>query len=540
MIGITVQTIPNTNRFLVDQNDDGVSVGSVPIVAPFRVGRREGFDLCLSSPTVSGLHAEILEEDGELWLYDLNSTNGTYVNEERIDVKVNLRDSDSIVFGDRRFEIVMAAGESSGERGPMATVPTGVPTPALESPEQKFQRLLDSGAVPLFQPIYEISSNAQRLIGYEVLGRSRIFGLKTPEQMFAAAIPLEMESELSRVLRQRGIKAAQNQLPEDLKLFVNTHPAELERSVLIESLDELRKAYPNRPIVLELSEASLNHPTTFPVLRSVLKNLNIGLALHDFSAGKIQLAALNRIAPDIIKFDSALLQGIGNASLTQQRLVRAMVKMVKELGITPMAEYIESVEDHESLSELGFEYAQGYHYGLPVDINTVSTRCERDRQSSVAKTEVVTSARVKKETSESKLRPVDLMKKLAEQDKTTTSDSDASDSIKSFEGHRDSNWLMQQHGYHYTIQLMISSSQSSVDDFLTRQNLSGEYATYRKNRNNKDLFVVVYGVFEDRAKAKAQVESFKKQGAIPVVRRLTDIQNEIQKRLRVESASEVS
>ena len=320
----TIQIIPSVNNFLVDQDENGTA-GSVPIVVPFRIGRREGFDLCIASPNVSGLHAEILEEGGELWLHDLNSTNGTFVNEQRIQVKTKLQDSDSIVFGNRRFRVSLSAND----RMPIATVPNATATPPPESPKQKFQRLLDSGAVPFFQPIHQISCDSRRLIGYEVLGRSRIFGLKTPEQMFAAAIPFEMESELSRVLRRRGIEAAQNELPDDLKLFVNTHSAELERGVLGQSLQELREAYPDRPVVLELSEKNLNDLKEFSELRSMLKDFDIGLALHDFSAGRIQLAELNEISPDIVKFDCALLQGVNKAPSKRQRLIRAMVKMVK-------------------------------------------------------------------------------------------------------------------------------------------------------------------------------------------------------------------
>ena len=539
----TIPTIPSVDRFLVDQDDDGDLVGSVPIVAPFRIGRREGFDLCLSSPNVSGLHAEILEEDGELWLYDLNSTNGTFVNDEKVDIKAALRDNDLINFGNRRFRVVLTAEDMSGGRRPMATVPNAAPTPPPESPKQKFQRLLDSGAAPFFQPIHEISSASQRLVGYEVLGRSRIFGLNTPEQMFAAAIPFEMESELSSVLRRRGVEAAQNSLPEDLKLFVNTHPAEYESSDLEKSLRELRKTYPNRSIVLELSERSLKDTRKFSDLRSMLRNLDVGLALHDFSAGKIHLAELNEIAPEIVKFDCALIQGINKASLKQRRLVRAMVRMVKELGITPMAEYVESSEDHECLIQLGFEYAQGYHYGRPIDIETVAPNAETNHQKSERKREGISSDPPTVDIRGSKQRPVDLMKNLAKQETANQAEqdgrmkADAGESKPSPKGQRDCDWLMEQSENHYTIQLMMSPSQNSVDRFLAEQSLSGQYAVYHKQGKYKAWFVVLHGIYPDMAKAEPKAESFKKLGISPLIRRLSAVQNEIRTRLKEGSAS---
>ncbi len=526
----TNSTTPTANRFLVDQDGGDDSVGSVLIAPPFRIGRREGFDLCLVSPNVSGLHAEILEEDGKLWLYDLNSTNGTFVNDERVDVKTLLEDSDTVVFGNRTFRVILADAGSPAGRRPMATVENPVVADSEETPKQKFQRLLDSGAVPFFQPIFEISGDSKRLIGYEVLGRSRIFGLKTPDQMFAAALPLEMESDLSRVLRQRGIAAAHDKLPEDLKLFVNTHPAELECTVLGKSLHELRKSYPDRPIVLELSESSLNAPDTFAELRSTLRNLDIGLALHDFSAAKIHLAELNEIAPDIVKFDSALIHQIYKAPLKQQRLIRAMVKMVKELGITPMAEYIESDDEHKKLTQMGFEFGQGFYYGHPIDITKVSV--EQLKQNAEAIKEVISTASSKPEKSKSTLRPADILKKLEEEEAATSEETWKSSDIT-----RDSDWLMQQRENTYTIQLMMSPSKEAAENFIAKQTLAGEYALYHKQGKSSLWYVVLHGIFENRDVAKPRAENFKKCGISPLIRRLSAVQNEIYKRVQAETSN---
>ena len=57
----------------------------IPIIAtPFQVGRRAGLSFCIPSQTVSNVHAEFLEREGTLVLRDLGSTNGTYVNGEKI------------------------------------------------------------------------------------------------------------------------------------------------------------------------------------------------------------------------------------------------------------------------------------------------------------------------------------------------------------------------------------------------------------------------------------------------------------------------
>ena len=268
--------------FLVaNDGDDTETPERIPVIPPFRIGRREGCDLCLPSQNVSGLHAEILEEEeGQLWLYDLNSTNGTFLNEQRIRERIRLRENDTIVFGNCSFNV--ARHSEGAARHPMATIESGAVEAVPETPEEKFQRLLDSGTTPFFQPIYDISGAMRQRIGYEVLGRSRMFGLQTPDQMFAAALEFEKEAKLSRVLRHRGIEAAEADLPKHLMLFVNTHPTEIESGDLKESLNEIRKSFPARDIVLEVPESILNSPDSFADIRKQLLDLDMLLAIHDF------------------------------------------------------------------------------------------------------------------------------------------------------------------------------------------------------------------------------------------------------------------
>ncbi len=73
-----------------------------------RIGRQSSSDLVIDSPLVSRQHAEIREEDGDLILLDLGSTNGTYVNAHRVVSPVQLR------LGDR-VEIATFAFRFTGE-----------------------------------------------------------------------------------------------------------------------------------------------------------------------------------------------------------------------------------------------------------------------------------------------------------------------------------------------------------------------------------------------------------------------------------------
>ncbi len=74
------------------------------------VGRSPEADLKLFSQRVSREHAMIREQAGGFWLYDLNSANGTFLNDREVKEPVQLRDGDAIHFADTIFRFHQAEG----------------------------------------------------------------------------------------------------------------------------------------------------------------------------------------------------------------------------------------------------------------------------------------------------------------------------------------------------------------------------------------------------------------------------------------------
>lgn len=233
----------------------------------------------------------------------------------------------------------------------------------------QFDKLMTERAVvPHFQPI--VSMRSKLPLGYEILGRSRLFGLTDPQTMFGAAAVLNLESELSRIFREEGL-AVGSALPEQQLLFANTHPTEIDEPELLEfSLRELRESSPTRPMVLEIHEGTATQTQPMRELRAKLDDLNIGLAYDDFGAGQARLIELVEVPPDYLKFDMKLVQNIHAASIERQKMVERLVQMTAELGIIPLAEGIETREDHEVCAQMGFLCGQGFFYGRPAVVQT--------------------------------------------------------------------------------------------------------------------------------------------------------------------------
>lgn len=241
----------------------------------------------------------------------------------------------------------------------------------------QFDRLINEAAVvPYFQPVVALS-DTQRVTGYEVFGRSQLFGLQTPEEMFSVASQMGMEADLSRVLRQRGMEVAE-QFSNDMILFINTHPVELEDDKLFKSLQQVRKSHPDGTVTLEIHEAAIASPGQITRLRDVLYDLDMKLAFDDFGAGQTRLLELSEASPDYLKFDKQLVQKIDLAPAGRQQLVAALVKLADEIGILSLAKCIEREETHKTLCQMGFNLGQGHFYGSPATISKCIAKASRN------------------------------------------------------------------------------------------------------------------------------------------------------------------
>ena len=80
---------------------------------PCVLGRGKGVDLAFPDPTISQQHALILDLEGQVWIQDLESANGVYVNNRKIVGKALIKPGDSIQLGQTRFLVLQSGGDIS-------------------------------------------------------------------------------------------------------------------------------------------------------------------------------------------------------------------------------------------------------------------------------------------------------------------------------------------------------------------------------------------------------------------------------------------
>ena len=329
--------------------------------SPFSVGRKPGCSLQLNFKTISGDHAVLLIDEGDLWVEDLGSTNGTYVNGKKIAERVLLNEADLVQFADIAYRVKSDQRETTS-----ATMPEDMCDNALSLVQ--FDRLMENRLVtPFFQPIVDLLTG--QFLGFEVLARSRLFGLESCAAMFDAASRLNMEVDLSRMLRWEGVRAGLN-LPNIPTLFVNTHPLEIRGEGLVDSMANVRQLSREVPIVLEVHEAAITDPAEMRELRERLKSLEIGIAYDDFGAGQTRLSELIEAPPDYLKFDISLVKDIDKATPERRRTLDSLVQVALDLGVNPLAEGVETPAEADVCRSMGFKTAQGYHFGRPAPVRS--------------------------------------------------------------------------------------------------------------------------------------------------------------------------
>jgi EAL domain-containing protein (putative c-di-GMP-specific phosphodiesterase class I) len=339
---------------------------------PFRVGRLPHLGLTLASDSVSKEHAELFLQGGALHVRDLGSKNGTFVNSERVG-EAPLREGDILHFAQVEFRVGWQEIDGSDELG---VEPSTVSLGDMKLPEQFVEGirelpllLRDRLVNVVFQPIVSLPSGT--LAGYEALGRGRHPRLpEAPLDLFRIAAGVGAEAELSQLFRETALELVlvKGRIPA---LFLNVHPAELEKPGLVPAVVEARAKVPQLRLTLEVHEGALADLASVDRLRTQLSRSGVGIAYDDFGAGQARLLELAEVPPHYLKFDMSFVRGIDTAPASRQRLLTSLVSVARDLLVYTVAEGVETAEEADVCMRIGFTHAQGFFFGRPRPIEEI-------------------------------------------------------------------------------------------------------------------------------------------------------------------------
>ena len=362
--------------FLETVAADGSRVNHAITKLPFRIGRDAHCDLVVEARGLSRQHAEFTQEAGDqLLLSDLGSTNGTWVHRERIAGPRWVGERTILHFGNAEFRLgletqTMLASRQAGDDGARTMlVPTGgrLLSEKFIEGQEAFEDFLarGEGVGCAVQPIVRADGGA--VFAYELLGRCEHPRLKQPPgRLFDIAGKLGRRGELSTLFRNHGVRAVAGRLG-GARLFVNTDGDETEHEAFFDNLQVLR-ALPGAPeLVIEIHE-SARSLEKLRLLAQRLGAMGIAFAIDDFGhdEGVDHLSILGEVPPQYVKFDMGLVRGIDQAAEPRRRLLRSLVRLVRDLDAVALAEGVETEAEAAACRDMGFELIQGYLTGRPV------------------------------------------------------------------------------------------------------------------------------------------------------------------------------
>lgn len=339
---------------------------------PVTVGRSTQCTLTIDSHGVSRVHAQLeMNARGELCVTDLGSTNGTFVNRERIAAPTPVAEGNILHFGTAEFRVELQTLQDSGRRVNTATseatclfdAGSSLPENFLLL-EREFLEMLASGQLQVaWQPIVDFQTLA--VLAYEVLGRGGHMALpQSPYHLFQLAEKLRREVELSHAFRLRAAAvAAARGAP--VRLFMNSHPNEMFQDSFIESVDRILAIAPRMDLVMEIHETAVNEGNKMKAVAERLRERGVALAYDDFGAGQARLREMAEIPADVVKFDMGLIRDIHLAPPKKQQMIAQLVRIVSDLGSQTLAEGVETQEEAEVCRQMGFQLCQGYLTGKP-------------------------------------------------------------------------------------------------------------------------------------------------------------------------------
>ncbi len=221
---------------------------------------------------------------------------------------------------------------------------------------------------------YQVQIDSQgRCTGAEALVRwnHRVRGLVSP----AHFIPLAEETGMILPLGEWVLESACQQLVEWSRnpmtahwtLAVNVSASQLAQPEFVSSVSKVlqRSGAPAAQLKLELTESMLvNDVEDIIVKMMAIKELGVSFSLDDFGTGYSSLSYLKRLPLSQLKIDQSFVRDV-LTDPSDAVIARTVVALGHSLGLTVIAEGVETVEQRNALAAMQCDAFQGYFFGRP-------------------------------------------------------------------------------------------------------------------------------------------------------------------------------
>jgi diguanylate cyclase (GGDEF)-like protein len=272
-------------------------------------------------------------------------------------------------------DMAMYQAKRSGSRHEVFDLRDQEVASAQASLERDIHGLLGRAELELdYQPI--VATSDGRITGVEALLRwprpNR--GLVLPSVLIPLAERVGLITAIGQWVLQKAFDEQVHWRDDygvnDLAVSVNVSAHELMSAGFVSGVAAVLEGRPSAAglIILEMTESVFASDSARAVMvLNDLKSLGVKLALDDFGTGYSSLSYLLQFPVDIVKIDQVFVDRLGHGhDDANKAIVSAMIQLAHRLGLTVIAEGVETVGQYQALAELGSDSCQGFYFARPM------------------------------------------------------------------------------------------------------------------------------------------------------------------------------
>ncbi|MEY2447335.1 MAG: hypothetical protein QOH79_811 [Acidimicrobiaceae bacterium] len=232
--------------------------------------------------------------------------------------------------------------------------------------------------VVYYQPLVSVSSGD--CIGAEALVRWQHpeRGLLPPSEFIGLAEETELILPIGRYVLEQACWRARSwrdQFGIALSMSVNLSPRQFMQTRLVEEVRDILATTGVDPsqICLEITESlAMSDVEWVAGVLLELKSLGVRVAIDDFGTGYSSLGYLKQFPVDVVKIDRSFVSGLATSAV-DAAIVAAVIGLADAVGMTTVAEGVETSDQLERLRSLGCKTVQGYHLARPMPASAMES-----------------------------------------------------------------------------------------------------------------------------------------------------------------------
>lgn len=371
-------------RVALDSSLSGLAIasGRVQRSDDTAVDPRVDADACRRLAVASLVCVPLVRAHETLGVLAVNATRPAAFSDDDVATLSELADFVSVVIGSAcdlsrvKAQLVRLGQPTDGDRSGGAAARTSADATrryvmSVLSPDtvtrvdsaQRIQAVLDDpqALTMVFQPIVDVVTSD--VIAVEALARFNATPSRTPDVWFAEAHASGLGIELELLAVTRALDCLP-MLDDTVAMSVNVGPQTAMCPQLLAAIGNA----PAGRLILELTEHTA--VDDYPELVASLQTIRRGgtrIAIDDTGSGYSSLAHILKLAPDFIKLDRDLVNGI-DLDPVRRALAASLVTFAADTGAHIVAEGVETQDELDAVRRLGVRHAQGYHLGRPAPL----------------------------------------------------------------------------------------------------------------------------------------------------------------------------